>query len=248
MKDSPLCQRCGAHAETVLHCVRYCTHACNMWKSLGFQSTSFLTAATWVNWFTLGWKPPILTPSLLAFGDCGEPEILVVLPMRISRTFNSDSPLIIMPPSSGTTSRSTPPWHCVTRVVTWHPMRDKDIILNMDGSSIGNPRVAGFEGLFYTRNGSWIHGFAGSIAIGDDLLAELMALYHGLNLAWSKNYHDLTCYSESKNVLQLVATTNNWHNYSPIIKNIKDFLDRDWNVCSPHPLERQCMHRPPNQD
>lgn len=33
-----------------------------------------------------------------------------------------------------------------------------------------------------------------------------------------------------------MSSTNAWHNYAPIIKNIKDFLDRDWNVDVLHTL------------
>lgn len=96
-------------------------------------------------------------------------------------------------------------------MVTWHPTRDNEIILNVDGSSIGSLSAASFGGLFCNKQGGWIHGFADSIGVGNNLLAELLALYHGLQVDWSRNFYDLTCYSDSKNVLQLVT----WHNYAP---------------------------------
>lgn len=53
--------------------------------------------------------------------------------------------------------------------------------------------AAGFGGIFRNKRGVWIHGFAGSIGVGDNLLVELMVMYHGQHTAWSKNFHDLTC-------------------------------------------------------
>lgn len=118
--------------------------------------------------------------------------------------------------------------HHETRVVTWHPTKDKEVILNVDGSSFGNQGVTGFGGIFRTKFGDWIQGFARSTGVGDNLLAELMELYHSLRLTQSKVYRDLTCYFDSKNVLLLVTSPSNvWHNYAPIIKNMKDLLDRD---------------------
>jgi len=37
------------------------------------------------------------------------------------------------------------------------------MILNVEGSSLGNPGVSGFGGLIEKDDGAWIHGFAGNI-------------------------------------------------------------------------------------
>lgn len=65
------------------------------------------------------------------------------------------------------------------------------IVLNVDGSSIGNLGPAGFGGIFRDNDGSWMHGFVGSIGHANNLLTELLALYNGLSLAWRKGYWGL---------------------------------------------------------
>ncbi|PNX76961.1 ribonuclease H, partial [Trifolium pratense] len=56
------------------------------------------------------------------------------------------------------------------------------MILNVDGSSIGNPGVFGFGGLIRNSN-----------------------VYHGLALAWELDIKELWCYSDSKTVIKLLA-------------------------------------------
>ena len=48
--------------------------------------------------------------------------------------------------------------------------------LNTDGSSLGNPGLAGAGGLIRDGNRSWVVGFARKIGVASSLLAELWAL------------------------------------------------------------------------
>jgi len=43
------------------------------------------------------------------------------------------------------------------------------MILNVDGSSRGNPDVFAFGDLFRNENGAWIHGFARNIGFSNIL-------------------------------------------------------------------------------
>lgn len=49
--------------------------------------------------------------------------------------------------------------------VSWHPEGGQSVILNIDGSSLGNPGPSGFDGVLREPNGDWIYGFAGSLGI-----------------------------------------------------------------------------------
>jgi ribonuclease HI len=51
------------------------------------------------------------------------------------------------------------------------------MILNVDGSSIGNPDISGFGGLIRKVDGGWVHGFSGNVGHTNILHAELMAIY-----------------------------------------------------------------------
>lgn len=46
-----------------------------------------------------------------------------------------------------------------------HPGEERDVILNVDGSSLGNLGSSGFGGVLRHSNGDWIFGFAGNVGI-----------------------------------------------------------------------------------
>jgi ribonuclease HI len=104
--------------------------------------------------------------------------------------------------------------------------------LNVDGSSLGNLGVSGFGGLLRNDNGAWILGFVGNIDFSNIFHAELLAMYHGLEVT------NLVCYSDSKTAINLIfATVNDWHHYAPIIRNIHELLARDQQVRVLHTRE-----------
>ncbi|GAU50029.1 hypothetical protein TSUD_240220 [Trifolium subterraneum] len=92
-----------------------------------------------------------------------------------------------------------------TRLVKWNVLGGTGMILNVDGSIIGNPGISGFGGLIRNADGAWVHGFFGNLAVTNILHAELMAIYKGLLLAWELNIKDLWCYSDSKMAIKLIT-------------------------------------------
>lgn len=72
---------------------------------------------------------------------------------------------------------------------SWHPSREDIIVLNVDRCCQGNPGLAGFGGLLRQGDGSWILGYFGYLGFADSLRADLSALYHGLEAAWSYGTH-----------------------------------------------------------
>ncbi|PNX59731.1 ribonuclease H, partial [Trifolium pratense] len=83
------------------------------------------------------------------------------------------------------------------------------MILNIDGSRIGNPSTSGFRGLIRKSDGAWEHSFAGNIGLSNILHAELLTVYHGLVLAWELDIKELWCYSDSKIVIKLLSDHGN---------------------------------------
>ena len=70
----------------------------------------------------------------------------------------------------------------VTRPIQWSKLVAGWMKLNTDGSSLGNPGLAGGGGLIRNEEGTWVVGFARKIGITSSFLAELWALRDGLNL------------------------------------------------------------------
>ncbi|KAI5394452.1 hypothetical protein KIW84_061213 [Lathyrus oleraceus] len=56
------------------------------------------------------------------------------------------------------------------------------MILNVDGSSFGNPVVSGYGGLIRNADDAWVYDFVGNIGYFNILHPELMMLYHGLSI------------------------------------------------------------------
>jgi ribonuclease HI len=124
-----------------------------------------------------------------------------------------------------------------TKQVKWNALGGTGMILNVDGSSIGNPGISGFGGLIRNTDGGWVHGFFGNLGHTNILHAELMAIYKGLLLAWDLNIKDLWCYSDSVMAIKLITDpVDDWHHYAAILNNIKDIMKRDWQVLLIHTL------------
>lgn len=82
----------------------------------------------------------------------------------------------------------------VPTLVTWHPSKDCEIILNVDGSNFGKLGRSGCGGLLRTNEGQWLCGFSGNTGILNNLHAELLGLLSGLMLSWDKCYCTVKCY------------------------------------------------------
>lgn len=108
------------------------------------------------------------------------------------------------------------------RWVTWHSSRTLLPVLNVDGSSLGNPSPVGFGGLLQIGEGEWIFGFYGSIGTSENLQAEL---------------HRLVCYSDSKSAIELSkAHVSATHAYAALILKTNDLLQREWEIELIHTL------------
>jgi hypothetical protein len=91
------------------------------------------------------------------------------------------------------------------------------MILNVDGSSIGNPGISGFGGLIRNSHGAWIRGVAGNIGCSNILHAECIM-----------EHKRLICYSDFIIAIKLIEDPiNEWHHFASILHNIKDLLARD---------------------
>lgn len=118
---------------------------------------------------------------------------------------------------------------------SWYPSKKDVTVLNVDGSSLGNPGRSGFGGLLRRSDGTWIVGFAGSLGFSEILQAELMAILKGLSLAWDLGIRRLVCCSDSKMAIDIIEKACNlFHVYAVLIQNIKDLLMKDWLVTLIH--------------
>jgi ribonuclease HI len=231
-----LCPRCNIHAETILHCLRDCDFALNIWKAIGFSSQTFFDKDNCYDWLRHGLRSSSMFLFMAAVwwlwrarnALCLDSELvpLISLKMRIVE-------YALLLKNCHSNQRET----LIPKLVRWNALGGTNMILNVDGSSIGNPGISGFGGLIRNADGAWVHGFYGNLGVTNILHAELMAIYKGLLLAWERNIKDLWCYSDSRTAIKLITEpVDEWHHYAAILNNIKDILNRDWHVSILHTL------------
>lgn len=75
------------------------------------------------------------------------------------------------------------------------------------------------------------------MGISTILHVELLAIYHGLKVAWDQGYRNLICYLDSTLSIQLIGgEVNSWHHYASILANIKDMVNKGSHVCFRHTM------------
>ena len=84
---------------------------------------------------------------------------------------------------------------------SWHPSRIQDTILNVDGSSFGNPGRSGFGGVLRTLDETWLFGFSSFFGISK--LACGTACDHA-QLTWERGHHNVICYSDFLHTINLI--------------------------------------------
>ena len=121
-------------------------------------------------------------------------------------------------------------------LVRWVPPSEGAIKLNVDGSSRGNPGRAGCGGLLRDENGNCIAGFVGYIGFAGSLLAELMAIRHGLLLAWQYGFRRVECESDCLKAVQIIHSNGRDFSFGSIVEEINQLMLLDWDVKVYHVL------------
>jgi len=98
----------------------------------------------------------------------------------------------------------------------------------VDSSVFTDSSLTGFGGLIRDHRGSFLYDFYGSIDPSCITHAEVLTLYHGLDLCWSYGHRHVVCYSYSLHVIQLIRDPLNvFHMFGNLIGLIKKLLSQD---------------------
>lgn len=191
--------------ESILHALKDCPQAKRIWEALQLFhlfDPAISDVTIWVQtnsmadygvtfiltcWFI--WR----SRNEQVFNDTCWPTWLIINKIK------SELDIILL------TFGSHPCWNNPHEVV-WLPPADGSIKVNVDGSSFGNPGQAGYGGLVRNNLGEWICGFYGSCGVADNLIAEIYAIMHGLDLAWNRGYRDVILGTDSKSAIDLLNT------------------------------------------
>jgi hypothetical protein len=208
MLQDIFCPRCNADEETTLHCLRDCEFVKCFWKSFGFTNHTFFQDDNLYSWLRHNIDGPSVFPFLAVVWWLWKARNLLCMENKVMPYFtlrmNTDNYAHLL--------RKCFFKHYVspeTRMVRWNAQGGTCMILNVDGSSNGNPGISGFGGLIRNSFGAWVQGFVGNIGFSNILHVELLAVYYGLAMAWELDIKELWCYSDSKTVIKLLSDSVN---------------------------------------
>ena len=185
-----LCPVCNHEPETILHALRDCPKAQSFWNSLSppFRSNLFYGLQL-VDWLNLNCKTSMSSLSSNINWSILFPFAVWTLWLHRNciafdnphhhkdlkhETMAKASEFLYL----GMTEKHNPVK--VKIQVQWLPPPVNWVKLNSDGSSMGNPGLAGGGGLIRNEKGEWIKGYARAIGVTTSVAAELWAIRDGI--------------------------------------------------------------------
>lgn len=242
ISTTAVCRICQGVEEMLLHCIRDCPSVTRLWRKLGFSDDNFFITADVLVWLKQGATGPNDTLFIAGVwwawkarnAYCFNGETIPFLRLHLA-TINLAATFQVCFKPQGTAPTQI-------RQISWLQRDREGYVLNVDGSSLGNPGPAGFGGLIRHADGGWVCGFSGHIGHSEVLKAELMRIISGLKLAWDRGFRNITCYTDSL-VAKLLINEHNieFHRFATIIQEIRDFLALPWTVELKHTLREGNM-------
>lgn len=160
------------------------------WLALGFDSVSFFSICDLKSGYSRVPVTLIFTSFLLEFGGFGG---LAILPVWVGKSFQNQRHIGNFAFHLAKFFLASSAYSVSHRLVKWHSNGDCNVVLNVEGSCIGNLGPSGMGGLLRSSDGVWLDRFAGFFGITNNLPAELLALLHGFGAALRQRVpqHDL---------------------------------------------------------
>lgn len=112
------------------------------------------------------------------------------------------------------------------RIIKWIVPSEPFIKLNIDGSSLGNPRLAGASGILRDFSGNWVFGFSLRLGLASNNIAKLWAVRQGLMLAWDLGFKFIQLETNSTTVISWLTINGNLSpDIVPLISNCRNLME-----------------------
>jgi len=134
----------------------------NLWKTLGFIDVNFFSNMNLLDWIK-SHSNGFAARNIVCVGNDS-----IKLYSVVSEARRLSSLLSVCFPHN---THQHP-----TRFISWHPSREKILVLNVDGSCSGHSGGAGAGGLIKRGDGSWVVGFSSYLGLSNNTYAEIMAI------------------------------------------------------------------------
>ena len=112
------------------------------------------------------------------------------------------------------------------RIIKWIVPSEPFIKLNTDGSSLGNPGLAGARGILRDFSGNWASGFSLRLGLASNNIAKLWAIRQGPMLAWDLGFKCIQLETDSTTIISWLTTNGNLSsNIIPLISNCRNLME-----------------------
>ncbi|CAN1777433.1 Putative ribonuclease H protein At1g65750 [Linum perenne] len=215
MSDDDLCPRCRSASETILHVLRDCPFANEVWTNLGYSSSSPIRQGSchsdWIKnilmhedamrvgigcWFL--WKAR--NERLFA----GNNQSAASLAYRIKNWILQVNSAKQQQDIIGVERPER-----VRKDIAWEPGEAGWTILNTDGSVLPRNSSAAAGGLFRTGDGRCLLAFCANLGKCTIMKAELRGMFEGLRLAWENQFHKVAVRVDSCAIISLILDEDN---------------------------------------
>ena len=198
---SSTCHRCQNGSESILHCLRECPSAKEVWNLLGLYSDNSnlhdwlyrgaRSGYFFLSFSTIWWIWRSRNHDLFNIDDSWSASKVVSLIRSSVREFHT---IFAMHQSL------SPPSLCLH----WVPPPVYSVKLNCDASWFPPSGYAGFGCIIRNPDGCWLKGCTGKVEVCSVLFAELYAIWRGLLLAWESGFREVICETDCLEALFLV--------------------------------------------
>ncbi|XP_016164363.1 uncharacterized protein LOC107606867 [Arachis ipaensis] len=198
---SRTCHRCQNDFESILHCLRECPSAKEIWNLLGLYSDNSdlcdwlyrgaRSEDVFLFFLTIWWIWRSRNHDLFNIDDSWSASKVVSLIRSSVREFHT---IFSMHQSL------SPPSLCLYWVLP--PIHS--VKLNCDVSCFSPFGYAGFGCIIRNSDGCWLKGCTRKIEVCSVLFAELYAIWRGLFLTWDSGFREVICETDCLEALFLV--------------------------------------------
>jgi ribonuclease HI len=237
-----MCNFCSDIEESILHVMRDCPKAREVWRYLLPTSQTFhfynANFQEWVN-FNLSndmhWKGSgnwcdIWAISCHCLWNWRNKELYDAEFVR--PVYPSQHILTLVDDYMGATSSNdiATMKSKVLSLIGWKPPKDLFVRVNTDGAYKEHV-VAGCGGLIRGSHGEWLGGFAKCVGICSAFVAELWGVYEGLRYAYRLGFRMVELHIDSEAVVRVLTKRSSLSSVgSSLLKQIWHMLERDWVV------------------
>ncbi|CAN1795223.1 Putative ribonuclease H protein At1g65750 [Linum perenne] len=123
----------------------------------------------------------------------------------------------------------------IEKRIAWDPPPDPWLTLNVDGSVLRQSNSAAAGGALRTVEGTVLFAFAANLGSCTITRAELRSVVKGLNLAWNSGYRRVAVQVDSLCAVQLLSNpADSDHQHASIIAQFLELKQRDWTIDLQH--------------